>query len=657
MLSLKHAPVKTKLLVLGGCILSIFAILATYQTISLQRQGAIAKALHSEGFAANMDLQNLRFGTKQTVQAGLALIAGDIALQDAQDTFKRYAKGDKFGAPLAAYWADYQAVYQAVHPALTSEQQKVAAEGITVLEEKIALFTDLVETVHQSLEGQTNVSVEAINTPIIRMMITRRMLDKVFDRMIHLEEIKAQAYADESQRLASTNLILAVAFTLGAILLSFGLILWVTRLLVRPLCLLDTAVKKVVEGDLEQAVAYVSNDELGRLSQNFNRMVERLREAMHEVEAGKQRAENAAMEAAGFQADVLGQQIYLQESINCILEAMRQFEQGDLTVQLKIEKDDEIGQLYTGFNQVVSNMQVMLHEVRETVEQSAAIAHQIQHGTHELASAAQEQSMQAQEAATSVDVMVQTIIDNAEKATETAQIAAASGQAATEGGQVVGQTVHNIQEVATIVAQSAGMVERLGVSTQEIGDIVNTINEIADQTNLLALNAAIEAARAGEHGRSFAVVADEVRQLAVRTSGATEQVRSMIQKIQHETQAAVVAMEQGNTEVKASQRLADQTSEALHAILSRTQSTVKQVTQIAQASEEQARVSEGISQNMERVSLVSSQSAQEVARIADSTETLTEITKKLKATVSRFKLGQSDARRIYRVTGRVAQAA
>jgi methyl-accepting chemotaxis protein len=238
--------------------------------------------------------------------------------------------------------------------------------------------------------------------------------------------------------------------------------------------------------------------------------------------------------------------------------------------------------------------------------------------------------------------MTKTIIENSRNATATADAAKRAKDAAAEGGAVVQDTTEGIRRIAVVVKVSAERVKELGKSSNEIGVIINVINDIADQTNLLALNAAIEAARAGEQGRGFAVVADEVRKLAERTTKATKEIADMIVKIQKDTADAVAAMAEGTNRADEGIKLADKAGSSLTMIVENSQKVTDMVTQIAVASEQQSSASEQISKNVEGISAVTGESAQATQQIARAAEDLNRLTENLQQLVGRFKLSRKE---------------
>jgi methyl-accepting chemotaxis protein len=195
--------------------------------------------------------------------------------------------------------------------------------------------------------------------------------------------------------------------------------------------------------------------------------------------------------------------------------------------------------------------------------------------------------------------------------------------------------------ISEVVKKSAETVQELGKSSNEIGEIIQVIDDIADQTNLLALNAAIEAARAGEQGRGFAVVADEVRKLAERTSKATQEIAGMIKHIQKDTEGAVKSMQQGTKEVENGRNLAEKAGDSLKEIIMGADRVTDIVTQVAAASEEQSRSSEQITQNIELITNVTQQSATGVRQIAHAAEELNQLTSNLQSLISAFKVDSS----------------
>jgi methyl-accepting chemotaxis protein len=239
--------------------------------------------------------------------------------------------------------------------------------------------------------------------------------------------------------------------------------------------------------------------------------------------------------------------------------------------------------------------------------------------------------------------MTKTIVENSKNAGNTAETAKRAKDAAEQGGVVVEETVAGMKRIAEVVNKSAGTVKALGKSSDQIGEIIGVIDDIADQTNLLALNAAIEAARAGDQGRGFAVVADEVRKLAERTTKATKEIAGMIKTIQSDTTGAVASMEEGTKEVDSGIKLADRAGESLKEIVGMIQNLTDMVSQIAAASEEQSSASEQISKNVEAISTVTGETAQGTQQIARAAEDLNRLTENLQQILGKFKVASGSS--------------
>ncbi len=310
----------------------------------------------------------------------------------------------------------------------------------------------------------------------------------------------------------------------------------------------------------------------------------------------------------------------------------------DLNTQFNTTREDEMGQLQNSFDRFVGSIRDTLIQVSETATSVASASAQISSSTEEMAAGSQEQTTQSEEIARAVEQMAKSIAVNSENAGEAAHTAEKAKGAAEQGGKVVLDTVSGMKQIANVVRESAGTIQNLGKSSDQIGEIIGVIEHIADQTNLLALNAAIEAARAGEQGRGFAVVADEVRKLAEQTTKATKQIAGMIQQIQSDSHGAVRTMANATKQVDEGIVLADHAGASLKEIVEISQKVTHMVSQIAVANEEQSSTSEQISKNMEAIASVTQQTASGTQQIARAAEDLNRLTETLQTLVNQFKL-------------------
>src|SRR6266478_8775885 len=327
----------------------------------------------------------------------------------------------------------------------------------------------------------------------------------------------------------------------------------------------------------------------------------------------------------------------LQAQIEKLLQEVSAVGDGDLRVQAEVTPDT-LGVLADSFNYMIEELAKVVGRVQTTAVQVTNATRRILDRSAELAqgSATQvEQIQQTTDAVEALAVFIQNVARNAQLSAETAQEALRNANA---GQQAVRQSIDGMMVIRENVQETSKKIKRLGERSNEIGEIVRIIEDIADQTNLLALNAAIQSAMAGEHGRGFAVVADEIRLLAERSTESTKRIATLVKSIQGDTYEAVVAMEDSTQEVVRGSQLADGAGRSLNSIYGAVERQAQMIESIAHAANEQAAVSEAVAVAMSRISEITRQTDAGTQEAAVSVSYLAELADQLRASVATFRL-------------------
>ncbi|GAB3508433.1 methyl-accepting chemotaxis protein [Pseudoxanthomonas daejeonensis] len=326
-----------------------------------------------------------------------------------------------------------------------------------------------------------------------------------------------------------------------------------------------------------------------------------------------------------------------QQAIMRLLDEISSLGEGDLTVKASVT-EDMTGAIADAINYAVDELRNLVTTITTTSVQVAASSQETQATALQLAEASNHQAEQITAASTRIHDMAASIEQVSRNSTESAEVAQRSVVIAAEGAGVVRETIQGMDQIRDQIQETSKRIKRLGESSQEIGSIVELINDISEQTNILALNAAVQAAAAGETGRGFAVVADEVQRLAERTSGATRRIEGLVQAIQADTNEAVSSMEQTTAEVVSGARLAEDAGTALTEIERVSNALNDLIKNISVAAQQQAGAAADITKTMGVVQQISGQTSRGAGQTADSIGHLAQLAADLRRSVADFKL-------------------
>lgn len=340
--------------------------------------------------------------------------------------------------------------------------------------------------------------------------------------------------------------------------------------------------------------------------------------------------------------------------------------EGDLTKELSVHSQDEVGELAHSFNRMIGSLRKMIGQIGSTSDQVAASSEELTASAEQTSRATSHIASSIQEVASGAEIQGQGAMEGSQAMKEMAigmqqvavttssvsELAAETNNEANLGNESIQKAIRQMNVIHASVSDSATVIKNLGEQSDKIGTITEVITRIADQTNLLALNAAIEAARAGEHGKGFAVVAEEVRKLAEQSKDSADQIASLISHIQVDTTQAVDLMNKGSVETSLGMDVIHETSEGFQKILRSIEEVTTQIQEVSALTEEMSASIEQVNASMEEMARISQSSANNTQNVASAAEeqmasmeeitasaaSLSKMAENLQVLVNRFKL-------------------
>jgi methyl-accepting chemotaxis protein len=441
----------------------------------------------------------------------------------------------------------------------------------------------------------------------------------------------ANATAEDSDNSAATLITVVTLGGLLIVILLSGSISWrVAKSITAPLSQLITVAGQIGNtGDLEQKVEITGEDEVAQLARTFNNMVLYLREMAGISEA-----------IAGGDLSV---EINPRSSRDTLGKAFREMTLGLRNLVKNVR--DSAAQVASGSNQVASASDESAKisvQAASAIDEVTSTMHEMSINVQNMVKSTQMQGSNVSETSASIDEMVASIQRVADTAKVLLDISQRSRDEVHSGINTMEKATDGLSRINASIGSSAEIISALGQRADDIGKIIEVIDDLAEQTNLLALNAAIEAARAGEHGLGFAVVADEVRKLAEKSAQSTREISELIQSIQKEARKAVDNMEKSTTIVNEGLSLGGDLSGALKKISSVVSEVYKFAQEIGAATNEQSHGSSQIAKATTRLNEITHEINSSVEEQASGAQAVVRAMEKMRELVQRSSSGSTE---------------
>jgi twitching motility protein PilJ len=334
-----------------------------------------------------------------------------------------------------------------------------------------------------------------------------------------------------------------------------------------------------------------------------------------------------------------------QRAILRLLDEMANLADGDLTVHTTVT-EEITGAIADSVNFAIDALRSLVTTINNTSTEVTTSTSNVQGTAMSLAEASSHQAREIASASAAITDMAESMENVTKEATESAEVARQSMEIAQKGAGVVRETIISMEDIRETIQETSKRIKRLGESSQEIGDIVGLITEIADQTNILALNAAIQASTAGDAGRGFAVVADEVQRLAERAGNATKQIETLVNTIQADTSEAITSMEVSTAGVVSGAKRAEDAGEALREIENVSTNLANLIEGISESANKQSAIANDVSKTMNVIQEITLKTSEGTEETSSSLSSLNELANELQRSVSGFKLPSQNSGKV-----------
>jgi methyl-accepting chemotaxis protein len=441
-------------------------------------------------------------------------------------------------------------------------------------------------------------------------IIIRHTIQSDLDRGLPISHLATQL----DRWFAVSLVIFAAALSIGAVLM-----VWGTRQISQRLRYITGATERIAGGDLNQRVLVNGDDEITKLAQAVNILIDSVQ-------------------------IMTDDRVALEETVSRYTTFVERVAEGNLTARLSLDHDgrlrntDEMHRLGLNLNVMVEGLSETARQIRQVSSGVAAAAAEILAATTQQNASSTEQDAAVTQTVATAEEVRATVQQTADRAQTVADMSQQSLTVSRAGLDAVVDSVNGMQLLRERVESIAENILMLSERTQQIGEIINTVNDIADQSKMLALNASIEAARAGDEGRGFAVVAMEVRQLAEQSRTATARVRDILNEIQHATNTAVMVTEEGSKGAEAGVSLVERAGEAIRNLAATIEEAAQSAAQIAASTQQQTNGMEQLTMAMDSIHRATAQTVASTRQTEESARQLDDMAQQMEHTVARYRL-------------------